>query len=150
MYNWRDATEYRQAMMQDFTCEHAENGEERKAERTPHRSLSPQHVKFDTIYHNQRLGTTVALWQSYSGLIRANVGKRKAFSIGAEKHGVNASPQNEVEHFECCDDDVVTYGEVSEEDIVALLNVKNNFIVDSSSDMEEEKPWPSIADAKTF
>ncbi|GBO27620.1 hypothetical protein AVEN_239946-1 [Araneus ventricosus] len=52
----------------------------------------------------------------------ANVGKRKAFSIGAEKHGVNAFSQNEIEHFECCDDDVVTSGEVSEEDIVALVN----------------------------
>ncbi|GBN77857.1 hypothetical protein AVEN_86912-1 [Araneus ventricosus] len=84
-------------------------------------------------------------------VIMANVGKRKAFSIGAEKHGVNAFSQNEVEHFECCDD-VVTSGEVSEEDIVALVNVKNNFIVDSSSDMEEkqDEPWPSIADAKTF
>ncbi|GBM43706.1 hypothetical protein AVEN_121415-1 [Araneus ventricosus] len=63
----------------------------------------------------------------------ANVGKRKAFSIGAEKHGVNAFSQNEIEHFECCDDDVITSGEVSEEDIVALVNEKNNSIVDSSS-----------------
>ncbi|GBN52905.1 hypothetical protein AVEN_109409-1 [Araneus ventricosus] len=54
----------------------------------------------------------------------ANVGKRKAFSIGAEKHGVNAFSQNEIEHFECCDDDVITSGEVSEEDIVALVNEK--------------------------
>ncbi|GBN24886.1 hypothetical protein AVEN_251758-1 [Araneus ventricosus] len=45
----------------------------------------------------------------------ANVDKRKAFSIGAEKHGVNAFSQNEIEHFECCDDDVVISGEVSEE-----------------------------------
>ncbi|GBN45275.1 hypothetical protein AVEN_120765-1 [Araneus ventricosus] len=43
----------------------------------------------------------------------ANVGKRKAFSIGAEKHGVNAFSQNEIEHSECCDDDVMTSGEVS-------------------------------------
>ncbi|GBL57580.1 hypothetical protein AVEN_100196-1 [Araneus ventricosus] len=79
-----------------------------------------------------------------------NVGKRKAFCIGAEKHGVNAFSQNEIEHFECCDDDVITSGEVSEEDIVALVNEKNNSIVDSSSDMEEEQdePGPSIADAK--
>ncbi|GBN11383.1 hypothetical protein AVEN_17361-1 [Araneus ventricosus] len=79
-----------------------------------------------------------------------NVGKRKAFCIGAEKHGVNAFSQNEIEHFECCDDDVITSGEVSEEDIVALVNEKNNSIVDSSSDMEEEQdePRPSIADAK--
>ncbi|GBM82360.1 hypothetical protein AVEN_137904-1 [Araneus ventricosus] len=79
----------------------------------------------------------------------ANVGKRKAFSIGAEKHGVNAFSQNEMEHFECCDDDAITSGEVSEEDIVALVNEKNNSIVDSSSDMEEEQDesWPSIADA---
>ncbi|GBL96663.1 hypothetical protein AVEN_203380-1, partial [Araneus ventricosus] len=41
----------------------------------------------------------------------ANVGKRKAFSIGAEKHGVNAFSQNEIEHFECCGDDVITSGE---------------------------------------
>ncbi|GBO09849.1 hypothetical protein AVEN_188325-1 [Araneus ventricosus] len=77
----------------------------------------------------------------------ANVGKRKAFSVGAEKHGVNAFSQNEIEHFECCDDDVIAYGEVIEEDIVALVNEENNSIVDSSSDMEEEQdePWPSIA-----
>ncbi|GBM86159.1 hypothetical protein AVEN_58619-1, partial [Araneus ventricosus] len=50
----------------------------------------------------------------------ANVGTRKAFSIGAEKHGVKAFSQNEIEHFECCDDDVVTSGEESVEDIVAL------------------------------
>ncbi|GBN60520.1 hypothetical protein AVEN_5638-1 [Araneus ventricosus] len=54
----------------------------------------------------------------------ANVGKRKAFSIGAEKHGVNAFSQNEIEHFEYCDDDAITFGEVSEEDIVALVNGK--------------------------
>ncbi|GBM33572.1 hypothetical protein AVEN_197322-1 [Araneus ventricosus] len=54
----------------------------------------------------------------------ANIGKRKAFSIGAEKHVVNAFSQNEIEHFECCDDDVITSGEVSEEDIVALVNEK--------------------------
>ncbi|GBN38741.1 hypothetical protein AVEN_26630-1 [Araneus ventricosus] len=41
----------------------------------------------------------------------ANVGKGIAFSITAEKHGVNAFSQNEIEHFECCDDDVVTSGE---------------------------------------
>ncbi|GBN81474.1 hypothetical protein AVEN_115777-1 [Araneus ventricosus] len=82
----------------------------------------------------------------------ANVGKRKAFSIRAEKHGVNAFSQNEMEHFECCDDDVITSGEESEEDIVALVNEKNNSTVDFSSDMEEEQdePGPSIADAKTF
>ncbi|GBL86697.1 hypothetical protein AVEN_194923-1 [Araneus ventricosus] len=41
-------------------------------------------------------------------------------------------------------------GEVSEEDIVALVNETNNSIVDSSSDVEEEQdePGPSIADAK--
>ncbi|GBN38413.1 hypothetical protein AVEN_153707-1 [Araneus ventricosus] len=81
-----------------------------------------------------------------------NVGKRKAFFfIGAEKHGVNAFSQNEIEHFECCDDDVITSGEVSEEDIVALVTEKSNSIVDSS-DMEEEQEEPclSIADAKTF
>ncbi|GBN99956.1 hypothetical protein AVEN_157626-1 [Araneus ventricosus] len=50
----------------------------------------------------------------------ANVGKRKAFSIRAEKHGVNAFSQNEIKHFECCDDDVITSGEVSEEDIAAF------------------------------
>ncbi|GBN90243.1 hypothetical protein AVEN_41543-1 [Araneus ventricosus] len=54
----------------------------------------------------------------------ANVGKRKAFSIGAEKHAVNAFSQNEIERFECCDDDVMTSGGVSKEDIVALVNVK--------------------------
>ncbi|GBO29983.1 hypothetical protein AVEN_138825-1 [Araneus ventricosus] len=83
-------------------------------------------------------------------VIIANVGKRKAFSIGAEKHGVNAFSQNEIENFEC-DDYVITSGEVSVEDIVALVNEKNS-IVDSSSDMEEEQdgPWPSIANAKTF
>ncbi|GBO46753.1 hypothetical protein AVEN_269076-1 [Araneus ventricosus] len=82
----------------------------------------------------------------------ANVGKRKAFSIGAEKHGVNAFPQNEIEHFKYCDDDVITPGEVSEEDIVALVNEKNNSVVNSSSDMEveQDEPWPSLADAKTF
>ncbi|GBN96173.1 hypothetical protein AVEN_114184-1 [Araneus ventricosus] len=80
------------------------------------------------------------------------VGKRKAFSIGAEKQGVNAFSQTEIEHFECYDDDAITSGEVSEEDIVALVNEKNNYIVYSSSDMEEEQDesWPSIADAKTF
>ncbi|GBN81156.1 hypothetical protein AVEN_258387-1 [Araneus ventricosus] len=82
----------------------------------------------------------------------ANVGKRKDFSIGAEKHGVNAFTQNEIEHFECCDDDVITSREVSVEDIVELANEKNNSIVDSSLNMEEEQdePWPSIADSKTF
>ncbi|GBM87635.1 hypothetical protein AVEN_235171-1 [Araneus ventricosus] len=56
----------------------------------------------------------------------ANVGKRKAFSVGAEEHGVNAKAfsQNEIEHFECCDDDVITSVEVSEEDIVTLVNEK--------------------------
>ncbi|GBM79773.1 hypothetical protein AVEN_267073-1 [Araneus ventricosus] len=53
-----------------------------------------------------------------------NAGKLKAVSIGAEKHGVNAFSQNEIEHFECCDDDVITSGEVSEEDIMALVNEK--------------------------
>ncbi|GBM84814.1 hypothetical protein AVEN_47759-1 [Araneus ventricosus] len=43
----------------------------------------------------------------------ANVGTLKAFSVGAEKHGVNAFSQNEIEHFECCDDDVITSGEKS-------------------------------------
>ncbi|GBM14753.1 hypothetical protein AVEN_72020-1 [Araneus ventricosus] len=40
--------------------------------------------------------------------------------------------------------------EVSEEDIVALVNERNNSIIDSSSDMEEEQDEPvhSIADAK--
>ncbi|GBM14575.1 hypothetical protein AVEN_34985-1 [Araneus ventricosus] len=57
-------------------------------------------------------------------MIMTNVGKRKTFYIGAEKHGVNAFSQNEIEHFECCDDDVVKSGEVSEEDIVALVNEK--------------------------
>ncbi|GBN37093.1 hypothetical protein AVEN_88630-1 [Araneus ventricosus] len=67
-----------------------------------------------------------------------------------EKHGVNAFPQNEIEHFKCCDDDAIISGELSEEDIVALVNEKNNSIVDSSSDMEEEQDEPglSIADAK--
>ncbi|GBL87089.1 hypothetical protein AVEN_218781-1 [Araneus ventricosus] len=85
-------------------------------------------------------------------VIMANVGKRKAFSIGAEKHGENAFSQNEIEHFECCDYDVITSGEVSEEGIVALVNEEKNSIVDSSSDIEEEQdePWLSIADAKTF
>ncbi|GBO26369.1 hypothetical protein AVEN_46208-1 [Araneus ventricosus] len=54
----------------------------------------------------------------------ANVGKRKAFPIEAEKHGVNAFSQNKIEHFECCDDDVITSGELSVEDIVALINEK--------------------------
>ncbi|GBL93590.1 hypothetical protein AVEN_25598-1 [Araneus ventricosus] len=58
----------------------------------------------------------------------ANVGKRKAFSIGAEKHGVHAFSQNEIEHFECCDDDVITSGEVSEEDIGALVNEKKTLL----------------------
>ncbi|GBN13418.1 hypothetical protein AVEN_116341-1 [Araneus ventricosus] len=53
-----------------------------------------------------------------------NVGTRKAFSIGAEKHGVKAFSQNEIEHFECCDDDVITFGKVSEDDIGALVNEK--------------------------
>ncbi|GBN71081.1 Tigger transposable element-derived protein 4 [Araneus ventricosus] len=55
-----------------------------------------------------------------------------------EKHRVNAFSQNEIKHFECCND-VITSGEVSEEDIVVLVNEKNNTIVDSSSDMEEEQ-----------
>ncbi|GBM92021.1 hypothetical protein AVEN_126349-1 [Araneus ventricosus] len=74
----------------------------------------------------------------------ANVSKRKAFSIRAEKHGVNAFSQNEIEHFKCCDDDVITSGEVSEEDNVALVNEKDNSIVDSSSDMEEEQDEPCL------
>ncbi|GBO04385.1 hypothetical protein AVEN_243932-1 [Araneus ventricosus] len=67
-----------------------------------------------------------------------------------EKHGVNAFSQNEIEHLECCDNDAITSGEVSEEDIVALVNEKNNSIVHSSSDIEEEQdePGPSIVDAK--
>ncbi|GBN50493.1 hypothetical protein AVEN_179049-1 [Araneus ventricosus] len=69
----------------------------------------------------------------------ANVGKRKAFSIGSEKHGVNAFSQNEIEHFECCDHDVITSREVSEEDIMALVNEKNNSIADSSSDRRKNK-----------
>ncbi|GBM82467.1 hypothetical protein AVEN_227002-1 [Araneus ventricosus] len=58
----------------------------------------------------------------------ANVGKRKAFSIGAEKHGVNAFSQNEIEHFECCDDDAIASGEVSVEDIMALVNEKTTLL----------------------
>ncbi|GBM41264.1 hypothetical protein AVEN_180554-1 [Araneus ventricosus] len=98
------------------------------------------------------LFTCIAYPSMNFAVIMANVGKRKAFSIGAEKHGVNDFSPNEIEYFECCDDDVITSGEVSEEDIMALVNRKNNSIVDSSSDMEEERdePWPSIADAKTF
>ncbi|GBL89594.1 hypothetical protein AVEN_87912-1 [Araneus ventricosus] len=42
----------------------------------------------------------------------ANVGKRKAFSIGTEKHRVNVFSQNEIEHFKCCDGDVITSGEI--------------------------------------
>ncbi|GBM13692.1 hypothetical protein AVEN_148210-1 [Araneus ventricosus] len=61
-------------------------------------------------------------------VIMANVGKRKAFSIGAEKQRVNTFSQNEIEHFECCDDDVSTSGEVSEEDIVALVNEKTTLL----------------------
>ncbi|GBM21023.1 hypothetical protein AVEN_5742-1 [Araneus ventricosus] len=41
-----------------------------------------------------------------------------------EKHGVKAFSQNEIEHLECCDDDAITSGEMSEEDIVALVNEK--------------------------
>ncbi|GBM34625.1 hypothetical protein AVEN_212331-1 [Araneus ventricosus] len=41
-----------------------------------------------------------------------------------EKHEVNAFSQNEIEHFEFCDDDVITSGEMSEDDIVALVNEK--------------------------
>ncbi|GBL80264.1 hypothetical protein AVEN_92199-1 [Araneus ventricosus] len=59
-----------------------------------------------------------------SRVITANVSKRKAFSIGGEKHGVNDFSQNEIVHFEYCDDDVIRSGEVSEEDIVALVNEK--------------------------
>ncbi|GBL87121.1 hypothetical protein AVEN_218806-1 [Araneus ventricosus] len=62
-------------------------------------------------------------------VIMANVGKRKAFSIGAEKYEVNAFSQNEIEHLECCDDDVITSGEVSEEDIVALVNEKKTTLL---------------------
>ncbi|GBM52445.1 hypothetical protein AVEN_214537-1 [Araneus ventricosus] len=67
-------------------------------------------------------------------------------SIWLEKHGVNAFSENEIEHFECCDEDVITSREVNEEDIVVLLNEKNNFIRDSSSDMEKEQdePRPSM------
>ncbi|GBO42500.1 hypothetical protein AVEN_72169-1 [Araneus ventricosus] len=56
-------------------------------------------------------------------VIMANVGKRKAFSIGAEKHRVNASSQNEIEHFDCCDDDVITSG------IVVLVNEKKTTLL---------------------
>ncbi|GBM40094.1 hypothetical protein AVEN_246004-1 [Araneus ventricosus] len=81
-------------------------------------------------------------------VIMANVGKRKAFSIGAEKHRVNAFSQNEIEYFECCDDDVNTSGEVSEEAIVALVKGKNISIVDSSSDMEREQDEPSLSNCR--
>ncbi|GBN04653.1 Tigger transposable element-derived protein 4 [Araneus ventricosus] len=43
-----------------------------------------------------------------------------------EKHGVHA--QNEIEHFECCDGDAITSGEVSEEDILALVNEKTTLL----------------------
>ncbi|GBM74423.1 hypothetical protein AVEN_39216-1 [Araneus ventricosus] len=45
---------------------------------------------------------------------------------------------------------MATSGKVSEEDIVALVNEKNNSFVDSSSDMEEEQDesGPSIPDSK--
>ncbi|GBM81374.1 hypothetical protein AVEN_172007-1 [Araneus ventricosus] len=43
----------------------------------------------------------------------ANVGKREA-----EKHRVNAFSQNEIEHFECCDDDVIASGELNFENHV--------------------------------
>ncbi|GBM31227.1 hypothetical protein AVEN_193356-1 [Araneus ventricosus] len=49
----------------------------------------------------------------------ANVGKRKAFSIGVR---VNAFSQNEIEHFECCDDDVITSGEVKDLPLSDLRN----------------------------
>ncbi|GBN86129.1 hypothetical protein AVEN_136998-1 [Araneus ventricosus] len=93
---------------------------------------------------------TPDLVSTRKGVTTANVGKRKAFSIGAEKHGVDAFSKNEIELFECCDDDVIKSGEMSEEGIVALVNEKNNTIVDSSSDMEEEQDETghSIADAK--
>ncbi|GBN55028.1 hypothetical protein AVEN_21818-1 [Araneus ventricosus] len=96
------------------------------------------------------LGTLLFLVNLSSVVTTANVGKRKALSIGAEKHGVNAFSQNEIEHFECCDDDVIASGEVSEADIEALINEKNNSIVDSSSDMEEEQGEHSIADANVL
>ncbi|GBO20121.1 hypothetical protein AVEN_45706-1 [Araneus ventricosus] len=51
----------------------------------------------------------------------ANVGKRKAFSIGSEKHGVNAFSQNEIEHFERCDDDVITSGEEAKRPSISVM-----------------------------
>ncbi|GBL80827.1 hypothetical protein AVEN_91578-1, partial [Araneus ventricosus] len=116
------------------------------------RGLSGQTTQEQSRVSLQVLFNFLAYHSMNFAVTMANVGKRKAFPIGAQKNGVNAFSQNEIEHFESCDVDVITSGEVSEEDIVALVNEKNNSIVDSSSDMEEEqdKPWLSIADAKTF
>ncbi|GBM91349.1 hypothetical protein AVEN_7001-1 [Araneus ventricosus] len=90
--------------------------------------------------------STIRNWFSHVGLTKTQQTEddgeeddNVSLSKWLEKHGVNPFSQNEIEHFECCDDAVITSGEVSEEDIVALVNEKNNSIVDSSSDMEEEQ-----------
>ncbi|KAG8173325.1 hypothetical protein JTE90_019776 [Oedothorax gibbosus] len=54
-----------------------------------------------------------------------------------ENHRVNTFSESEIEHLECCDDDVATSGEISEEDIVTSIRKQiNSIIVDSSSDIE--------------
>ncbi|GBN98534.1 hypothetical protein AVEN_13495-1 [Araneus ventricosus] len=55
-------------------------------------------------------------------------GEKDPRSKWLEKHGVNAFSQNKIDHFESCDDDVITSGEVSEEVIVALVNEKKTLL----------------------
>ncbi|GBN01351.1 hypothetical protein AVEN_121087-1 [Araneus ventricosus] len=73
----------------------------------------------------------------------ANVGKRKAFSIAAEKHGVNAFSQNEIEHFECCDDDVITSGEQIS-NYLGINNKRRKGVIQGKKDIMKEKLVPNV------
>ncbi|GBN31260.1 hypothetical protein AVEN_64287-1 [Araneus ventricosus] len=62
-----------------------------------------------------------------------------------------ARSYSEIEHLECCDEDLITSDAPSDEDIVSLIKEKNNLICDLSSDVEggdDASSGPSISDAK--
>ncbi|XP_054717662.1 tigger transposable element-derived protein 4-like [Uloborus diversus] len=72
-----------------------------------------------------------------------------------EKHGVHVFPQSEIEHFESCDHDVATSGEVSDSDIVSEVSERMNLTSDMDDNFsdndegtEDANPGPSISAAK--
>ncbi|GBL96818.1 hypothetical protein AVEN_118943-1, partial [Araneus ventricosus] len=78
---------------------------------------------------------------------------RKTGQITAEwkSHFFDPAMERWVEHFEWCDDDLITSDPPSDEEIVSLIKEKNDLIDDSSLDIEDRGDASSgslISDAK--